>query len=125
MLEKAAAQYEKEAAESGSSEAKQSAQLAREAAAKIKADPQEAANPKYAFLASAAYMKKFGADVSAAQVKPGTPWTGKDAASGWVAGGLQKAGSPQATALVDKTKAYADIYRVLMREANKAAGSAP
>jgi hypothetical protein len=63
-------------------------------------------------------MKKFGADVSAAGVKKGVAWTGTDAASGWVAGGEQKAGSPQALALVEKSNAFDKILPVLMREAN-------
>src|SRR5215510_4746365 len=125
MLEKTAEQYDREAAASGSSEAKQSAQLAHEAATKLKADPKQAANPKYAFLVSAAHMKKQGADVKAAKQAPGTDWTGADPASGWVAGGLQAAGSPQAEALVKKRDAYKDIYQVRMREATEPNAKAP
>lgn len=118
MLEKTADQYQKEAGP-GNAKAKEYADLARKAAKDIKADPRKAADPQYTFLVSAAFMKKRGADVSAAQVQTGTPWTGADAASGWVAGGKQKAGSPQAKALVEKSNAYDKIYPVLLREANK------
>lgn len=124
MLEKTAEQYDKEAA-GGNKEAQASARLAREAAAAIKADPRQAANPKYTFLFSAAFMKKRGADVTVAQQARGTQWTGADAASSWVAGGEQKKGSPQAQALIDKSTAYAHIYSVLMREAQKVPKSVP
>jgi hypothetical protein len=123
LLEKAAAQYAK-AAEGGDAQAAEFAQLAQEAATAIKADPNQAANPKYTFLVSAAYMKKKGADVTAAQVKTGTTWTGADAASGWVAGGKQAKGSPQAQALLDKSAAYDKIYPILLREAQQAAAAA-
>jgi len=118
MLEKTADQYDREAGP-GNPKAKEYADLARRAAKDIKADPRKAADPQYTFLVSAAFMKKRGADVSAATVKTGTPWTGADAASGWVAGGKQAAGSPQAKALVDKSNAYDRIYPILLREANK------
>jgi predicted chitinase len=118
MLEKTADQYEREAG-TGNPKAKEYADLARRAAKDIKTDPRKAADPQYTFLVSAAFMKKRGADVSAATVKTGTPWTGADAASGWVAGGKQTAGSPQAKALVDKSNAYDKIYPILLREANK------
>jgi predicted chitinase len=118
MLEKAAGQYQAEA-KAGDAKAKEYAELALKAAKDIKADPRKAADPEYTFLVSAAFMKKRGADVSAATVKTGTPWTGADAASGWVAGGKQKAGSPQAQALVDKSNAFDKIYPVLLREATK------
>jgi predicted chitinase len=118
MLEKTADQYKKDA-DAGDAKAKEYMDLARNAAKDIRANPQNAADPKYTFLVSAAFMKKRGADVSAAGVKTGTPWTGADAASGWVAGGKQAAGSPQAKALVEKSNAFDKIYPVLLREANK------
>ncbi len=118
MLEKTADQYQKEA-DAGNAEAKEHVKLARRAAKDIKADPRKAAAPEYTFLVSAAVMKKQGADVSAATVKTGTPWTGADAASGWVAGGKQKKDSPQGKALIAKSNAYDKIYPVLLREANK------
>jgi predicted chitinase len=118
MLEKAADQYQKDA-NAGDAKAKEYVESARKAARDIKADPRKAADPEYTFLVSAAFMKKRGADVSAATVKTNTPWTGADAASGWVAGGKQAAGSPQAQALIDKSNAYDKIYPVLLREANK------
>lgn len=124
MLEKTAEQYDKEAA-AGNMKARSSAQLAHEAADAIKADPRQAANPKYAFLFSAAFMKKRGADVTVAYQGPGTPWTGTDAASSWVAGGAQKKGSPQAQALIDKSNAYTHIYSVLLREAKKVPKAGP
>src|SRR5262249_16495169 len=117
-LEKAADQYQKDA-NAGDAKAKEYAELTRKAAKDIKADPRKAADPEYTFLVSAAFMKKRGADVSAATVKTNTPWTGADAASGWVAGGKQAAGSPQAKALVDKSNAYDRIYPILLREAHK------
>jgi predicted chitinase len=120
MLEKAADQYQKDA-DAGDAKAKEYVALTRKAAKDIKADPRKAADPEYTFLVSAAFMKKRGADVSAATVKTGTQWTGADAASGWVAGGKQKAGSPQAQALIDKSNAYDKIYPVLLREAKKPA----
>lgn len=119
MLEKTAEQYEKEAATGSNSQAQDYANLAREAAAAIKADPRQAANPRYTFLFSAAFMKKRGADVNVAKQAPGTEWTGADAASSWVAGGKQKKGSPQAQALIDKSAAYTHILDVLSREAKK------
>lgn len=118
MLEKTAEQYDKEAI-AGNKQAKDYAELARNASKDLKADPRKAADPQYTFLVSAAFMKKRGADVTAAQVKTGVPWTGADAASGWVAGGKQKKGSPQAKALVDKANAFDKIYPVLLREAKK------
>jgi hypothetical protein len=120
MLEKAAEQYER-AAGGGNLKLSEYAALAREAADAIKADPQQAANPRYAFLVSAAFMKKRGADVSVGWAQPGAQWTGSDIASGWVAGGEQEAGSPQVKALSDKSAAYARIHRVLLREAKKLA----
>ncbi|HWT02996.1 MAG TPA: DUF4157 domain-containing protein [Pyrinomonadaceae bacterium] len=123
MLEKAADQYKAEA-DKGDAKAKEYSELARKAAREIKANPAKAADPQYTFLVSAAYMKKFGSDVRAAQVKTGAAWTGTDAASGWVAGGKQKEGSPQAKALVEKANAYAKIYPVLLREANKKSAAA-
>ncbi len=122
MLEKTADQYDKDAA-AGDTKAKASAQIAREAAKAVRDDPRQAANPKYAFLFSASLMKRRGADVTVAGQAPGKAWTGDDAASSWVAGGKQAAGTPQAQALVDKGNAYAHIYKVLMREAQKS--SAP
>jgi hypothetical protein len=120
MLEKAAEQYER-AAGGGNLKLSEYAALAREAADAIKADPRQAARPKYAFLVSAAFMKKRGVDVSVGWAQPGVQWTGNDIASGWVAGGKQKAGSPQAKALRDKSAAYDRIHRVLLREAKKLA----
>lgn len=118
MLEKTAEQYERDA-KAGDTKAADLAKVAREAATAVKADPKQAANPKYAFLFSAALMKKRGADVTVANQQPGAAWTGDDAASSWVAGGKQKEGSPQAKALEDKAAAYQKIYKVLMREAKK------
>jgi len=122
MLEKTAEQYDKQPG--GNPQAKASAELAREAAAAVKADPRQAANPKYTFLFSAAFMKKKGADVSVAYQSPGAQWVGDDPASSWVAGRRQKEGSPQAKALIDKRTAYQHIYSVLLREA-KAASPKP
>lgn len=125
MLEKTAEQYEKEAAApGGNSKATASAQLAREAAAAVKADPRQAANPKYAFLFSAAFMKKRGADVIVAYQGPGSEWTGEDPASGWVAG-VKQTQKAQVDALKDKSAAYTHIYSVLMREAKKVPKSTP
>jgi predicted chitinase len=120
MLETSAERYEKAAA-GGNLRLSEYAALAREAANAIKADPRQAANPRYAFLVSAAFMKKRGTDVSLGWTHPGEAWTGTDIASGWVAGGEQKAGSPQAAALVEKAAAYLRIFRVLQREAKKLA----
>jgi hypothetical protein len=119
LLEKAAEQYQ-QAAANGDTEAGEYATLAQEAADAIKLDPKQAASPKYTMLVSATFMKKQGADILAAQVKTNRPWTGVDVASGWVAGGKQKAGSPQAEALIEKSAAYARIYPVLLREAKNA-----
>jgi hypothetical protein len=127
MLEVAVEQYQKEAAKpditpEAKSEALSYAALAREAANAVKTDPEEAANPKYTFLFSAAYMKRRRADVTVADPdKEGVkPWSGADAKSRWVAGGLQKEGSAQADALKDKQGAYDRILPLLMCEAKKA-----
>lgn len=76
----------------------------REAIAKIKADPREAANPKYAFMFSAGFMKapddlgKRG-DVKALTESP-TAWMG----------------TQPADAKANKTVAYAEAIKVLMKK---------
>jgi hypothetical protein len=114
ILEDVVEEYEKEAA-SGNIQACEFGVLALEAAKALKAEPRQAANPKYTFPISAALMKSRRADISAASTKPtpGVAWTGEDAPSAWVAGGPQKAGSPQAVALLDKSNAFARIFKVL------------
>jgi hypothetical protein len=116
MLEKAAAMYEQQA-KTGDKEAARFADLAKRAARDIKKDPQQAANPEYSFLFSAAFLKGKGADVSGVNKTPGAAkWTGKDV----VGGGDFKKDSPQDKALGKKAAAYTDIYCVLMREAKNA-----
>jgi hypothetical protein len=118
MLEKTAEQYQKD---TGNKEAQKYADLAREAAREIKANPKQAANPKYSFLVSAAFMKKFGVDVGAAEVDPNKKWTGKDTASGWVAGGKLDAKSLEA--LGKKQEKFKEIRSVLIDEAKKPKGA--
>jgi hypothetical protein len=121
MLELAVERYEKEAkaAKPGDTTALEYAALAREAANAVKADPAKAADPKYTFLFSAAYMKRSGADVSVANLQQGQKWTGTDPGSGWVAGALQTQ-KPQKAALKEKQGAYERILPLLMCEAKKA-----
>lgn len=58
------------------------------AVAAIKKDPRQAANPEYSFLFSAAFMHESGGTKSAASVNTSNAtFSGKDAASSWVAGG--------------------------------------
>ncbi len=112
LLEKAAADYEKQPA--SDKEAAKFAKLARNAAAAIKKDPEQAANPEYTFLFSAAFLKGKGGDISSVNKTPdGAKWKGKDA----VGGGDFAKGSAQDKALVVKGAAYKNIYCVLMREA--------
>jgi len=118
MLEKAAEYYEVEA-KRGNKQAAIDAKDARDAANAVKADPQKAADPKYTFLFSAAYMKRTGADVGVAAAKIGSPWKGSGPGASWVAGGDFKPESIQATALRTKGKAYDRIYPILLREAKK------
>jgi predicted chitinase len=118
MLEQAVEHYEREA-KGGNAEALEYAALAREASNAIKADPQQAANPKYAFLVSAAYMKRTRADVSVANITPDEKWTGSDPGSSWVAG-VKQTQKPQVAALKEKKAAYWKILPLLMCEAKKA-----
>jgi len=97
-------------------EAQGFADLCKEAVKAIKKNPEEAANPKYTFLFSAAFLKGKGGDVSGANKTPGQDWTGKDV----VGGGDFAPDSKQGKALVKKGNAYKDIYCVLMREAKDA-----
>jgi hypothetical protein len=126
MLEVAVENYQKEAAKpditpEAKKEALSYAALAREAANAVKTNPDEAANPKYTFLFSAAYMKRRRADVTVADPdKKGVePWTGEDAKSRWVAGALQTE-KAQVDALKEKKGAYGRILPLLMCEAKKA-----
>ena len=109
--------------------------LCREAAQAVKAHPEEAANPKYTFLVSAAFMKNKGADVKVARaLQPNLSietspdlaktWTGEDPASGWVAG-VKQTQKPQVEALKRKGEAYDHIYRVLCRESPACSKAAP
>ena len=62
--------------------------LIDEAVVAIKADPRQAANPKYSFLFSTAFMHEAGGVKASASVNAGNAsFGGKDAASSWVAGG--------------------------------------
>ncbi|HJU55665.1 MAG TPA: DUF4157 domain-containing protein [Pyrinomonadaceae bacterium] len=124
MLEVAVESYEKEAAQpdisqEAKTEALKSAAFARKAANAVKADPEEAANPEYTFLISAAYMKKKRGDVTVADASPGQKWTGLDPGSNWVAGAKQTQ-KPQVKALKEKQGAYEKILPLLMCEAKKA-----
>lgn len=136
MLETAVESYEKEAAKPDiKPEAKKEvlsyAALAREAANKVKTNPDEAANPKYTFLFSAAYMKRRRGDVTVADpdkppernekgeiTKEVKPWSGEDAKSRWVAGAKQTQ-TAQVKALKEKGAAYDNILPLLMCEAKK------
>ena len=112
MLEKAAEQYKKESKSSGD-QADVFAGKAQAAATAIKKDPRQAANPEYAFLLSAAFLKGKGADVIESSRQPGKAWSGRDS----VGGGDFEKDSPQAKALITKAAAYDHAYCVLMREA--------
>jgi hypothetical protein len=118
MVEKVAADYKAKAAKDPKDlESARFAALAEEAAIEIKKNPEQAANPKYAFLFSAAFIKGKGADVSMVNKDPSQKkWTGEDV----VGGGKFEPGSKQDKALVTKATAYHDIYCVLMREAKNA-----
>jgi hypothetical protein len=85
-----------------SSPTSQDAKDLREAIDAIKVDPREAANPKYAFMFSAAFMKMpddkgVRGDVKATQGNP-TSWMGVQPAD----------------AKKDKLKAYAEAVKMLM-----------
>lgn len=110
MLDRTAAQY------AAAGDKKSEAQVL-EAAAAIKRDPKQAANPKYAFLFSAAFMKKHGVDVGAAWIDPNKEWTGEDTASGWVAGGALDSVSREA--LGKKQKSFQRIRQALIDETKK------
>jgi hypothetical protein len=79
----------------------------RSAVAAIQADPRQAANPDYAFLFSAATMKRAGGDVKAGTVAAGDKtFEGHGAESSWETGGhtdpqahLKKQGYDQALAM--------------------------
>jgi hypothetical protein len=116
-LEKMAEQYQKEAATDAKAAAM--AKQAQAAADAIKADPSNAAKPEFAFIVSAAFMKRMEGDRKASQ-KTEDPWTGKDSRSGWVGGGEQAEGSAQADALVRKKGAFDRIFCVLLGEAKNA-----
>jgi predicted chitinase len=98
VMEKRAEELEKDNPDS------QDAKDLREAIDKIKTDPRQAANPKYAFLFSAAFMKMpddegVRGDVKATKGKV-TSWMGKQPAD----------------AKKDKEKAYAKAYDVLYEQ---------
>ncbi|HZT60727.1 MAG TPA: DUF4157 domain-containing protein [Pyrinomonadaceae bacterium] len=121
VIEIAGEQYEKEAAaleaaKKDNTQAKQFAKLAKQAAHDIKADPTAAAKPEYAFLVSAAHMKRRHSDRTVGWATPGATWEGDDAGSSWVAGAKQTQ-APQLKALKDKSDAYARIYPLLLEEA--------
>jgi len=97
-------------------DAKEFADLAHRARVAVKADPQQAANPDFTFLVSAAHMKKRKADVTVGWASPGMKWAGGDAPSGWVAGDVQTQ-KAQVEALATKSSAYDKIYGVLLNEA--------
>lgn len=65
---------------------KQRAEL-MEAIDAIKADPTKAADPKYAFLLSAAHMHKTGGVASSSGLGASAPFAGNGAADSWVSGG--------------------------------------
>jgi predicted chitinase len=123
MLEVSVEHYEQEAKdatdEKARREALEYAAFAREAANAVRQDPNEAANPKYTFLFSAASMKKKNADVNVAGLGSGAEWTGGDLKSSWVAGAVQTE-KPQKAALKEKKGAYNKILPLLMCEAKKA-----
>ena len=118
------------------SELIKNAKFCREAAEAIKSNPAEAANPKYTFLVSAAFMKSKGADVTVGQ-GPGTRpnlskptdsslnWTASSPSVQWVSGGRLPKGSVQEKALAEKANAYDRSYRVLCRESKPCREAAP
>jgi len=68
-------------------QAKTQVQELREAHSAVKGDPKKAADPKYAFLFSAAYMHMTGGVRSSAQLGDTASFTGKGAEDRWVTGG--------------------------------------
>jgi hypothetical protein len=88
----------------------------RSAVAAIRADPREAANPEYAFLFSAANMKRLGGDVRAGTVAPtAKTFEGHGGESSWETGSHT---DPQAAT---KKKGYEQALTML--NAGEAAGA--
>lgn len=98
VMEKRAEELEKENADS------QDAKDLREAIDKIKTDPREAANPKYAFLFSAAFMKMPDDTGVRGDVK-----ASKGQVTSWM-------GQQPSEAKKDKQKAYKKAYDVLYEQ---------
>ena len=91
------------------------AEKIRKAVAEISADPRQAANPRYALLFSAAYMKWSGGEEDVANVGEGASFSGKGAESRWVTGGAREK--------IDKARLKAGAWRrareVLMPKAEQ------
>jgi hypothetical protein len=101
------------------------AQLLWEAVGAIKKDPSEAANPKYTFLFSAAYMQMSGGADAAARLPGQKPnFYGQDDASRWVAGGgkdVRQYGEEFGKAADRKREAYGRALERLNEKAKAAA----
>ena len=106
---------------SRAAQASDNAALCEEAATRIRAKPSEAANPKYTFLFSAAFMKRSGADVKIQLEPDPAEWKGDKIAANWVAGGPLPTGSPQEKELPRKKKAYEDAYDELCENSDQCA----
>lgn len=75
--------------------AKQQVTELREAHAAVKGDPKKAADPKYAFLFSAAFMHMTGAVKSSSKLGNSASFTGKGTEDSWVTGGNVQQGVAQ------------------------------
>lgn len=106
QMEKMADEYEA-AGESSS------ATTLREAVTAIRADPRQAANPRYTFLFSAAYEKWTGGEKDVADVGEKATFSGGGAESRWVTGGAKE----DAWKAKIKAGAWRRAREVLLRKA--------
>ncbi len=89
-----------------------SAETLREAVTAIRADPRQAANPRYTFLFSAAYEKWTGGEKDVAEVGEKATFTGGGPESRWVTGGSRE----KARNARLKAGAWERARKVLMRK---------
>lgn len=101
----------------------ETARVAREAQDALQADPRNAADPRYAFLISAAFMQMAGGVRRSASLKgrKNLPdFTGKGPESTWMTGSHLESTDP-----IDKPKLKADAYKRAAEEFIKADASVP
>ena len=94
------------------------AEKIRQAVDKISTDPRQAANPRYTFLFSAAYMKVVEGDKKVANVGKEATFTGTGPESGWVTGNKKET---EAWKVRDKAAAWRRALEVLKRKAEPGA----